>query len=105
MHARAQVNEAVREKYPHLCMTLDAMAVEVSRSFNSRQEERLLAVVHALLHRYMAWCRYAAWEQGAGRLWASGPPQPSGLIGSAPKSSACVPLSESAVARGSIFLR
>lgn len=49
-HGR-QVNDAVREKYPHLTTTLDALATEVSRAFVARQEERLLAVVNALLHR------------------------------------------------------
>ncbi|KAF5841324.1 hypothetical protein DUNSADRAFT_13399 [Dunaliella salina] len=45
------VNDAVREKYPHLTTTLDALATEVSTRFAARQEERLLAVVNALLHR------------------------------------------------------
>ena len=46
-----EIRERLRAKHPGLVTELEAMLYEVGRSFMPQPEERLLAVVYALLHR------------------------------------------------------
>ena len=46
-----EIRERLRAKHPGLVTELEAMLYEIGRSFMPQPEERLLAVVYALLHR------------------------------------------------------
>ncbi|KAL6746236.1 hypothetical protein V8C86DRAFT_2445362, partial [Haematococcus lacustris] len=46
-----EVSELIRTRHPALHSTLEHLVIELGSRFSPRQEERLLAVVNALLHR------------------------------------------------------
>ena len=46
-----EVSDLLKQKHASAVSTLEQMVLELSGRFNPRQEERLLAVVNALLHR------------------------------------------------------